>query len=133
MPLPLQPAAEAAEVIRRRIQVRLVRLGAIVSETKTDCSEPPRTGDTVVHETRGHPERWTRLLVRVIGGATTDWTAVDGELAQEDFDIFGPRTAFGQTYQSRRYAWIILADNPQAEMAVERTGSVWLAPVPPPT
>jgi hypothetical protein len=132
VPIPLQPAAEAAAAIRHRVQTRLVRLGAIVSETNTDCSNPPRTADTVVYEARGHPETWTRLLVRVIGGATTDWAAVDQELAREGFDQFGPRNALGQTYQSRNHAWLILADNPRAEMAVDRTGSVWIGPVPPP-
>ncbi len=132
MPLPLQPAAEASAAIRRRVQVRLVRLGALVSEANTDCSNPPRTADTVVYEAQGSPATWTRLLVRVNGGATTNWASVNQAMAREGFDPFGPRNALGQTYQSRRYAWIILPDNPRAETAVDMTGSVWIGPVPSP-
>jgi len=132
MPIELQPLREGAEALRRRAQVKLAQLGAVVSDATVDCSSPARSAETVIYEARGTPVVWTRVLVRVHGSGTTNWAEVDRRMAQEGFDPYGPRNALGQTYQSRNYGWVVLADNPEAVMAVKQTGSAWMGPVPPP-
>ena len=122
----------------RRLSVVVFRQGfvgsaAIVSETNTNCPNPPRTADTVVYRGSGHPGDKKRLLVRSHrrGRRPTGPRSIRSWYARASIRS-GPGNALGQTYQSRNQTWIILADNPRAEMAVDRTGSVWIGPVPPP-
>lgn len=128
----LRPLSEAEGATLQRVQVRLAPLSAVVTTARVDCSNPPRSGEAVFVEVDGRAQEFIRLLLRVDGQSSTDWSAVDVALEQEGFDPYGPRTELGQTYQSRNRAWGILNDNPAAERAVDRIGHACLAVVRPP-
>lgn len=132
---PIEEFHPAVERIRADILRRIALTGATVVQSYQDQSTPrPRYPEQViVYSDDGQTARslGTPLLLTVRSGDPRSRGTVDLEMDRARFERYGPMGAEGaQTYQSIDRAWFIVPVNPNAAMAVDRTGKQvlgWIA------
>jgi hypothetical protein len=132
---PIEEFHPAVERIKADLLRRIASTGATVVLSYQDQSAPtPRYPEQViVYSDDGQTARslGTPLLFTVRSSDPQSWGAIDSEMDRARYERYGPMAPDGaQTYQSIDRAWFIVPVNPNAVMAVERTGKQvlgWIA------
>ncbi len=107
----------------------------------TDESSPPRQPEQVFVYADGSRTKLTQGTPLLITARCDDaelWPSIERAFDAEEFEPFGTSSTVGPTraqcFRSRVRAWLVVPRNPNAKLAVERTGKSvlsWIAPAPP--
>lgn len=124
LPEDFQPASER---IRVRVKNALLTVkGVVVSVANSDALTLLKTPPEVfAYEGApgGRVVTATPLVVWVTCPDEQSWPQINRTMEKEGFEPFGERNSLGsQAYMSTKRAWFIIAEHPEAAMAVERTG-----------